>query len=379
MSCSESVPGIRFANVRCGFVTFSLRCPDDAVIEPSCASVKYAPVPETAVPMSAPDAQSAAANPPMRLAIDFFTNSSPLGNTFAGDCPLGGPLRLVERRSGGIAKIDESAFPKFDDVHLRRAADAVAVDRRLVSGAVAAVGAVLLATGGSTLASFDDAADVPHNSAGAGVLVLDLHSADSANAAVRFAGLMPGQHATQRVWIARNDPASTVPATMTLTIRHLVDTPAPCDVSLGKAQGELASHIAGCRVRGNAVSGRPAIGVASRLLQFGGAYVADAGDPASCNTAAAGVRSLFPSTAPGNLYAAAHANYGRGITVPIVDSSANRVVLAPGHGICVSVDAYFPPGTIGAAHASPRHPVDNAAQGDSLSVQLRFTLTQVAP
>lgn len=252
------------------------------------------------------------------------------------------------------------------------------MDRRLVSGSVAAVGAVLLAAGGSTLASFDDAAGVPHNSAGAGVLVLDLHSADSGNAAVRFAGLMPGQHATQRIWIARSDPASTVPSTMSLTITHLVDSPAPCDLSVGKAEGELASHIEGCRVRANAVSGRPAIGVASRLVQFDGSYVPDAGDSASCNSAAAGARSLFTSIGPGDLYTAAHANHGRGTTVPIVDSSADRVLLAPGHGVCVSLDAYFPPGTTDAAHASPRHPVDNAAQGDSLSVQLRFTLTQVA-
>ena len=75
------------------------------------------------------------------------------------------------------------------------------MDRRLVSGTVAGLAAVLLATGGGTFAAFDDAVDVPHNTAGAGVLLLDLGGTGSADAGLSFAGLMPGRRSTRLRWI----------------------------------------------------------------------------------------------------------------------------------------------------------------------------------
>jgi hypothetical protein len=252
------------------------------------------------------------------------------------------------------------------------------MDRRLVSGSVAALAAIVLATGGGTLAAFDDAADVPHSSAGAGVLQLDLGSAGTATTALAFTDLMPGDHTTKLLWIAANDAASTVPATLSLTVHHLVDLPGACAISNGKAEGEIASGIVGCQLTDGNVTGTPDVGTASRLLDVDAAYVPAAVDPSSCSTQAGPTTSLLPTSGPGDLYAAANANSGAGTTVPIVDANADPVAIAPGRGICVAVSAYWPPGVNNESNATPEHPVDNAAQGDSFAVDVRFDLTQVA-
>lgn len=259
-----------------------------------------------------------------------------------------------------------------------RVQDAVVMDRRLVSGTVAGLAAIVLATGGGTLAAFDDDADVPHNLAGAGVLQLDLDRSGGASTALSFTNLQPGTRTTNRLWVAANDAASTVSATLGLAVHNLVDTPAACDVSLGKAEGDIASGISGCAVSDGVISGTPSIGVASRMLEFTATYVA-AVDPASCATHAPGTSSLLPTSGPGNLYAAATANAGAGTRIAITGDDGTPVALAPGQGVCIALNAYWPPNVTDAIHASPEHPVDNAAQGDSFSVNVDFDLTQVAP
>jgi hypothetical protein len=253
------------------------------------------------------------------------------------------------------------------------------MDRRLVSGTVAALAAVVLATGGGTVAAFDDAADIPQSSAGAGILQLDLDSTGHASSAVSFTDLMPGVRTTTRVWVAANDAGSSVPATLTMTVHHLVDVPGRCDVSRGKADGEVTSGISGCVISGDDISGRPAFGTASRMLDVSASYAPVAVDPASCAAQAGGSGSLLPTTGPGDLYAAATANDGAGTTVGVVDAGGHPILIAPGRGVCLALRAYWPPNVTDAADASPDHPVDNAAQGDSFSVDVRFDLVQVAP
>lgn len=252
------------------------------------------------------------------------------------------------------------------------------MDRRLVSGTVAGLAAVVLAAGGTTLGAFDDAADVPHSTLGAGVLQLDLHTGGSAGAALSFAGLMPGSRTSKAFWVAASDAASTVPATMSLTVHHLVDVPGRCDISRGKAEGERASGIAGCVITAESVSGTPRIGTASRLLDVRAHYVPTAGGSSRCRADADDSSTLLPVSGPGDLYTAARAHGGQGTTTPIVDDAGAPLVLLPGHGICVAVSAYWPPDVTDAAHASPDHPVDNAGQGDALTVGVRFDLTQVS-
>lgn len=253
------------------------------------------------------------------------------------------------------------------------------MDRRLVSGGIAALAAILLGTGGGTFAAFDDVSEVPDNSAASSVLLLDLGSGSGSDTTLTFSALMPGAHTTNRMWVAANSSHSGVPAELSVTVHHLVDSPGSCDVSTGKAEGDIASGITGCTVGADGtVSGVPSIGVASRMLDVTADYVPSAANPDACSSSTPGTSSVLPTSGPGDLYAAANAHRGAGTTTPVVGADAHPVQLHPGQGICVVISAYWPPDVTDAAHATPAHPVDNAAQGDSFAVQVRFDLTQVA-
>ena len=246
---------------------------------------------------------------------------------------------------------------------------------KVASAGVAAL--VLAATGGGTLGSFEDTSTVRHNVIGAGVLKLDVRSVGTgANLALN--DLRPGSHATQLFW-ATNGLESSVPATLSITVHDLVDVPAPCNVSAEKADGESLSGIGGCQVTSTGITGIPNTGVVSRLIDVSSAYDPGAQVPEKCADDPARAQSLRVLTEPGDLYAIANANDGAGTTVPITDARGHAVVLPPGHGICVVVSVSWPRNGSDIAHASPRNPVDDAAQGDSASVAVRFDLAQVLP
>ena len=130
------------------------------------------------------------------------------------------------------------------------------MNRRVVSGAIAALAAVVLAAGSTTLGAFDDQSEIPANRTGAGVLQLDL-SGGTGHAALTFAGLEPGDNAIRRLWIVGNDSISTTAGTVTMAVGAPVDVPGPCDTSLGKAQGDIASGIAGCVITRGACTAHP--------------------------------------------------------------------------------------------------------------------------
>jgi predicted ribosomally synthesized peptide with SipW-like signal peptide len=238
--------------------------------------------------------------------------------------------------------------------------------------------ALSLAMSAGTFAAFDDIADVPANTIDAGFLQLDLHDAGSTATALSFADLRPGVRTGTLVWVPTNDSGSAVPATLNLTVRNVVDFPAPCDTSRGKAQGDITSGISGCVITPDGIDGVPSIGAASRLVDVSAKYDPAARNPSTCEGDSAATRSLFPISGPGNLNAMANADGGAGTTIPIVDSLGRPIMLGPGQGVCLAVSAYWPSDVTDAAHASPDHPVDDAAQGDSFSVDFRFDLSQVA-
>ena len=180
---------------------------------------------------------------------------------------------------------------------------------------------------------------------------------------------MPGDTHRQRFWLAANDVDSTVAGTLTVRFDELVDTPAPCSVSRGKALGEIASGIAGCRVSGEHITGTPRQGNLSRLLAVRIGYAPTAGDAESC-AAADDERSLLADAQPGNLRSVGRHPY-------LLKDGAGPLVLAPGEGACLAVTAVWPPGVTPEAQADPQHPTDNAAQGDGLRVKVHFQLTQV--
>jgi hypothetical protein len=246
------------------------------------------------------------------------------------------------------------------------------MNRRVLSGAIAALAAIVLAAGSTTLGAFDDESDIPANTAGAGVLQLDLDGG-TAHATLSFTDIEPSNTVTRRLWVVGNDPASAAAGTVAMVVGSPVDVPGPCATSRGKALGDIASGIGGCVVTATSVRGTPDFGVASRLLAFD-VSVTPAAGPATCVSATPG-RSVLPHSGPGNL-----AHRGRKTAaITLRDKHAAPIVLAPGRGVCVIVQASWPPDVTDTAQATPQHPVDNAAQGDSTSIDVRFTLTQVAP
>ena len=238
--------------------------------------------------------------------------------------------------------------------------------------------ALSLAMSAGTFAAFDDIADVPANSINAGFLELDLHDSSTPATSLSFTDLRPGIRTGTLIWVPTNDSGSAVPATLNVTVRNVVDFPAPCDTSMGKAQGDITSGISGCVITSDGIEGTPSIGTASRMVDVSAKYDPAARKPSTCVGDTATTRSLFPSSGPGNLNAMATAGGGAGTTMPIVDSLGRPLTLGPGQGVCLAVSAYWPSDVTDAAHASPDHPVDDAAQGDSFSVDFRFDLSQVA-
>jgi hypothetical protein len=247
------------------------------------------------------------------------------------------------------------------------------MNRRVWSGSIAGLAAVLLATGGSTLGAFDDSADVPANTVGAGVLELDLSGGTGSSATLSFNGLEPGDHEIRRFWLVENDASSTVPGAVGMSLTNLVDTPASCSISRGKAIGDIASGIAGCVLTATGARGTPQTGVASRMLAFS-IDAARGNSPTSCGALDPSGTSLLPSRRAGNLAALASTS----ARLRLVDPRGGPIVIAPGQGICVVIAADWPPDATDAAHASPRHPVDDAAQGDSMTVHVRFDLAQTS-
>lgn len=243
------------------------------------------------------------------------------------------------------------------------------MDRRLLRGGLAAVAALALGIGGSTLSAFDDFTDVPGNHIGAGILRLDLDAQGSDSTTLSVDGLVPGGTVQQLMWIATNDARSAPAGTLSVTLLDLADTPAACNASRGKALGEIVSDVPGCVVTADAESGTPAQGNLSRVLDVGLSYDPAAADPAAC-TATTPVE--LPVTGRGNLRALAA---GTGTTVVLSDA-AGALVVPPGRAVCVALDVSWPD-----LNTAPdrEHPTDNAAQGDSLSFGLRFDLTQVQP
>lgn len=242
------------------------------------------------------------------------------------------------------------------------------MDRRLVSGAIAAVAAVGLGVGGSTSAAFNDFSDVPGNQTGAGTLQLDLAPGATSSVAVSLGRLMPGERSTRAVWVAANDSTSSIDGTLALRFHDLVDTAAPCDTSRDKARAVLAAGVAGCTVTDTTVSGVPERGSLSRVLTVRVSAARMLG-PASCSVQSQGAAVALPATGRGNLAVLAASAQ----QLPVAERDGSRLVLGPGEGACIAVTADWP----GDEARGVTAPADNAAQGDSLTVQLSFDLTQV--
>ncbi len=245
------------------------------------------------------------------------------------------------------------------------------MNRSLIVAALAGVAAVALLVVGGTYSAPTHSIDVGPNRLASGVLRLDLTGGDAA-ADLSFAGLMPGQRSERLMWLATNDAFSTVDATLALTVDRLVDRPGLCDTAVSKARAEIASGVDGCRVEGESAAGTPVQGNLSRLVELEVRYAPAGDSPAACARGAA-ERALLPAGGPGNIRALA------GAATPLVLRAADgsrTLALAPGAGVCLAVGLNWAPG-VNSAAADREHPLDNAAEGDTLSVRVVFSLTQV--
>lgn len=244
------------------------------------------------------------------------------------------------------------------------------MNRSLIVATLAASAAVALVAVGGTHSAPTHSVDVGPDRLGAGVLRLDLAGGDAA-ATLSFADLMPGQRSQRLVWLATNDPFSTTAATLALTIDQLTDRPGPCDTTVSKARAEIDSGIGGCTVHGDSAAGTPAQGNLSRLVELDVRYAVASDSPASCaHTDPA--RVLLPTAGPGNLRTLA-AN-GTPMSLRRADGSGEPA-LPPGAGVCLAVALNWPPG-VNSAAPDRDHPLDNAAEGDTLRVRVVFSLTQ---
>jgi hypothetical protein len=205
--------------------------------------------------------------------------------------------------------------------------------KKLVIGAAAMGGAALIAFGTSgTFAAFNDTASLA-NETGAGTLVLDASSSPTATAPAQAMNLKPGEKATYAYFVANGGTlAGTATASTSVT-----------DWEHGCSSASERTDDPGC---GNATDP----GDFSRLATFQAYYVAT--DKAGCTTDSLTSKQNW-ALAPANTTLAAIANQGIG-DIPV----------AAGEGACVVVQV-----SLG--------DVNNAVQGDSASLAVSFTLTQV--
>jgi hypothetical protein len=255
------------------------------------------------------------------------------------------------------------------------------VNHKLVLGVLSGLAAVTLAVGGTTHSAFSDFGQVDGNVVGAGFLKLDLAVNGGADAGLAFGLVMPGTTTSQLIWAASDAGGSVPNAQLYLTFHDLADHAGPCDTSLGKAAGETDSGISGCTVAGRTATGTPAQGNLSRVLTVRVGYYPGVHNAAGCVAVSASEpRTAILPEAPGNLHASATANHGAGVRYRLSEPGGGApLTVRPGAGVCIGIDATWPGNDrTRAEHPSRSSPNDNAAQGDSLTVDLRLDLVQAS-
>ena len=233
------------------------------------------------------------------------------------------------------------------------------MNKKLIKASVAGAAAIALAAGGTTFAAFSDFGTINGNNLEAGILKLDLQNTNgetlSGKTGLDFGELAPGMNAEKRIWLATNSTRSTPDANLSISISNLKNSENNCS-SNSEKEADLTCAVAGDR------------GELSDRLAVQGRYFPELDTPALCGTDATptGTQSWLPGDAAGVL---SPAETGV-ITRQLKEATDNTkpLVLSPGEGICVGVKTYWAQGTVGNG--------DDMAQGDSMSFDIRFDLTQ---
>jgi hypothetical protein len=241
------------------------------------------------------------------------------------------------------------------------------MNRKLIMGALAGVAAVALAVGGSTFSAWSDFGTINNNTSAAGFLRLDLSDGPNGVATpMNFNNMFPGQNAPRMVWIASNDGQSVPDANLKVTFKNLADQENNCSSSTESTDDPTCG------------SNAPNSGELSKVVTVQTQYYPDITTPQNCadydyvHGQAGAHQSIFPADYAGDLYDYAE-GAGSGYTFKDASNPANAMVLHPGDGVCMAIDVYWAHDP----HSGYTGPSDNAAQGDSMTFDLRFDLTQV--
>jgi len=241
--------------------------------------------------------------------------------------------------------------------------------RKLASGIVAGVAALATTAGGVTYAAFSDFGDVPGNTVGAGILRLQLDDAGSGQLPISFDNMAPDGPIRKALWLVSSADDSTPPANLSLTVKNVSDVAADCSASLGKAMAENEVAANACTITKNKVTpGAPANGgLLSQVLIVKAGYYPGVTTSAGCASAAA-------AADPSSWFWNSGGTAGDLHTIPSAGSSFTigtpPVTLQPGDGACIAISAQWPMN-----HTGPTD-LDDAAQGDSVSFDVRVDLVQ---
>ena len=229
------------------------------------------------------------------------------------------------------------------------------MNSKLIKASVAGAAVVALAAGGGTYAAYSDFANVTGNQAGAGTLTLDVGPNAGQDLKFDHVTMAPGGiNAERQVFVTSNNAASTPSANLFISLTHLQGTEDGCD----GAQEVIDDHGA-CNTPGTSSTAGQFINDA--VVQWT-SYIPDS--PGVCNQSyAPGMKVVTPQHG-GSLAQLATQT----ATTPYQLNGTSQVYklpyLAPGQGLCVSMDISLP------------YAASNASQGDSASFDLHFDLLQ---
>jgi hypothetical protein len=230
------------------------------------------------------------------------------------------------------------------------------MNSKLIKASLAGAAALALVAGGSTMAAFSDFNIGGQNTVGAGVLTLHVEGNTPADVPFNQVHMAPGGiNQVRNVYVASNDLASTPSGRLFVSLVDLHGHEDGCD---GNAEVLDDPNCA------TTADSNPGQFVRDSILQF---VSWAANSPSDCVPPASGAQAakLVTPQHGGSLTAvAAWATpwelTGDGRSLGGVD----RHYLAPGQGMCVSLD-------LSLAYAT-----NNASQGDSADFKVRFDLQQ---
>ena len=213
------------------------------------------------------------------------------------------------------------------------------MNKKLVKASVAGAAIVAIAAGGSTFAAWSDFGE-ESTSAGAGQLKLNIDGREGSGRGIAPFSLAPGQNKTQEFFLASADAANVPDGVLTAKIQNLVDT--EDDVSNCTTLSEEAAEGGACGSEGE-LSDEMTV----QILASGPVPSA-----ASCPST-----GIYGSTTPS----------GVGTLANKAGTTFQLGELEAGEGVCVRMEAGLPLSAT------------NASQGDEVTYDWRFDLTQVTP